>query len=365
MVHVRAKPNLEMALPATISNDDSEFDPQTSLYGPGALLCWYLTLVCVFVTWCTHPTHHFGRLRITLDVVVFALYPCLAAGHMAILTSRFGRENLPDVSKLLLPGKLRTEIETAGHFIPQSSAHAFRGSYTVAFIYVLFASFTLLLIAAGDGIVASPRRYRLLPWLLLLSNVWVLGCFCYVVSRLGLDGVFVTSFTLLIAVVYFFVMPLCVVTLGFAIITAALISCLDGLASLADRFNVPWGMFLRNFPGPGLIALAGTIWGLSVSRIPCFYWQTCLDPVFPNLGVKMSALDQILALSTGVVALLFTAHRAFWKKCWNRHLIKAAHRLGVVFKRSGLMGGDEGDFHLVNLDGHPGIGGILGRAVAR
>jgi len=354
-----------MTLPATISNDDSEFDPQTSLYGPGALLCWYLTLVCVLVTWCTHPTHHFGRLRITLDVVVFALYPCLAAGHMAILTSRFGREDLPDVSTLLLPGWLRSEIETAGHFIPQSTAHAFRGSYTVAFIYALLASFTLLLIAASDGIVVSPRRYRLLPWLLLLSNVWVLGCFCYVVSRVGLYGVFISSFTLMIVEVYFFAMLLCVVTLGFAIITAALLSCLDGLAGLADRFNVPWGVFLRNFPGPGLIALAGTIWGLLVSRIPSVYWQTCLNPVFPNLEVKMSALDQILALSTGVIAFLFTAHRAFWRKRWNRHLVTAAHRLGFVFKRSGSMGGGDGDFYLVNLGGHPGMGGILGRAVAR
>jgi len=66
---------------------------ETTLHGPGALACWYLTFLRILITWKFHPSNNLHQLKITLDVILFALYACLAAGRTAMQITRFGRNS--------------------------------------------------------------------------------------------------------------------------------------------------------------------------------------------------------------------------------------------------------------------------------
>ncbi|KAK0750199.1 hypothetical protein B0T18DRAFT_445870 [Schizothecium vesticola] len=83
-----------MEPPSAAPQDSPPYDTQLSFYGPGALACWYLALLCALLTWALHATDRFTHLKLTPDIAFYALYACLAAGHMAVQISRFSDDDI-------------------------------------------------------------------------------------------------------------------------------------------------------------------------------------------------------------------------------------------------------------------------------
>ncbi|ETI24416.1 hypothetical protein G647_03785 [Cladophialophora carrionii CBS 160.54] len=70
----------------------------SSLYGPGTIACWYLTILSVLVSWTLHPRKRTSG-SIDVDLVAILTLPTVAAGHLISQISR------------LMPGKLSRGIE--------------------------------------------------------------------------------------------------------------------------------------------------------------------------------------------------------------------------------------------------------------
>jgi hypothetical protein len=63
--------------------DSSRYQLVSSLYGPGTVVCWYLTWVSVQVSWITHPKK--GTFdSIDPDFIAVLTLPTVAAGHRGI-----------------------------------------------------------------------------------------------------------------------------------------------------------------------------------------------------------------------------------------------------------------------------------------
>lgn len=53
----------------------------SSLYGPGTVACWYLTILSVFVSWTLHPKKRKSG-SIDVDLIALLTLPAVAAGHL-------------------------------------------------------------------------------------------------------------------------------------------------------------------------------------------------------------------------------------------------------------------------------------------
>lgn len=309
-----------------------EFDPQTSLYGPGALSCWYHTLLCVLITWTTHPTHSFNHLGITPDLVVFALYPCIAAGHLALQTSRFHRDHLPPLLPMLDAQGPENTLDPNDEAL-KAAAASFCGSFHVTALFATFAMCTLSKITRMDdriqdfklhqlsGLLTSRGRSRSkwkapLPWLLLLSGVWVSGCLGFVALSYSVLEMAV-GLVMVVGQFGLFVLGLISIPFAAVALTALLMSPIGVLTVLglgdSPRYSSVWTR--AAVVVVPLVSVA--IGGLLLYCIPSRDWSYALATILPNVGVRISALDQLLALGTGVVALLFTVWGARSRMPWK------------------------------------------------
>ena len=53
----------------------------SSLYGPGAIACWYLTVLSVIISWTLHPRKRKTG-SIDVDLIAVLTLPAVAAGHL-------------------------------------------------------------------------------------------------------------------------------------------------------------------------------------------------------------------------------------------------------------------------------------------
>lgn len=78
-------------------HEAEEYALVSSLYGPGTIACWYLTILSVLITWTVHPRKRKTG-SIDVDLVAILTLPTVAAGHLVSQISTLMREykNAPE-----------------------------------------------------------------------------------------------------------------------------------------------------------------------------------------------------------------------------------------------------------------------------
>lgn len=295
------------------------YDPQLPFYGPGALACWYLSLLCVLLTWTLHPTKSFVHLNLTPDVAFYTLYACLAAGHMAVQASRF---TPAEVAQLTGAGALWWNDVRAQDFdTTEGMSEGMKGmvvglnvSFRVGVFFFWVGGCVLAVVVGGERAwLGAPmrRRERALPWMVAGAEAWTVGCFGWVAARCGF-GTVMSAFCQ-----YTVIMGMLV---GGSVIGAWVV-CF----SMVMVFTVP-----RYLVWPEMKAFWGNAKAKGVNYkqlLGILYWTLFLLPVFilqcamavwvlyravplwgfPDLGVSMTGLDQLLGLCTGLVAVAFVS----------------------------------------------------------
>ncbi|KAK4450552.1 hypothetical protein QBC34DRAFT_402850 [Podospora aff. communis PSN243] len=341
-----------------------KFDLETALYGPGTLLGWYLTLLCVLITWIFHPSKSFPKLSLSPDVVFYSLYACIAAVHMAVLAARFETEELNALAQYWgddygqsVEGR-KAVLEKMDPVI-REMVLGIDAPFKVGmmFLWVVVVSLVGVVLAADEE--ARPRRRRLLPWVLFLSGMLMFCCFCFLATRCGpravLYGVFVGSVALgvrTLGIALFgaiwggcaYLLVSGVLFVFMAVFAGMVLVCdpatWKGLFSrehwedLAARVTVMKciGSVVAFFPlavlgvllaGLFAVTLAFLAFGIGfiIWILPWVLWGMLTEGWFNvELGVRMSAFDQILGLCTGVAAVLLTVKAVCgtkWKEIWG------------------------------------------------
>jgi len=327
------------------TSDGPPFDPEASFYGPGALTAWYLTFPCVLLTWTLHPTKHFTRLSLSADVVLYTLLASLAAGHMTVLLRHFRPDDITVFIRFLEPvSTSRTEAFEQMDPALRKMILVLFASFRVGVMFLWTTTISLLCVMDGEWPGVRPRRWRPLPWVLFISELSVFGCFCFMAARCGLGivlwGVFSYSFRcavyfFMVAVVSFITVFSCggmvcalLYILGATVIFPATL-CLVPMLGFVPRFLRPVSRssIFKELSLTGRSArrrLCTFIILLVIVPFFCYIflciaaftplitwvllrlvWGLLSELWFPDLGVRVSSFEQILSLSSGIIALLF------------------------------------------------------------
>jgi len=317
-----------------MESDEPRFDLETSLYGPGSISCWFLTLLCVLITWTSHPTKNFRRLSVTVDVVLYALYACIAAGHMTALVRNLDTDEMVALQTFFQSGSVEKTLEGLTPAL-QKTLRGIESPFRVGviFLWVALFSFICMVIMVGPGVQVRRRRRRPLPWLFCVATVWVSGCFVFLATHCGSRTVgyaalactvkLALGWLIMIPTVYLGICYCGIATMPIIFSLFAVFGFVGGLSHLLglrfkhlegclSRFSLgsgPWGLLTS--PPCGVFA-----WLMYTTMLPngrlVFGWffESVIGFWYPQVDVHMSAFDQILALCSGIVAVLFTAYSA-------------------------------------------------------
>lgn len=312
------------------------YDPQLPFYGPGALACWYLSLLCVLLTWTLHPTKSFVHLSLTPDVAFYTLYACLAAGHMAVQAARFSASELDQLRGTGALGWSDARVQY--HDVTGVMDEGMKGmvaglnvSFRVGVYFFWVGGCVLGAVAGGKrmwprGMGPVRRRERALPWMVAGAEAWTVGCFGLVAARCGfwtVVGAF-WEYTLINGIL-----------VGASALMTYLGFFISGMLYTVPRYGFWPEMreFWEEARAKGvdyrrlLVMLVIGLWVSSLGLLHAFvavwvlYWAVPLSG-FPDLGVSITGLDQILALCTGLVALAFISSSVIqarfgdWKTFW-------------------------------------------------
>ncbi|KAK0741108.1 hypothetical protein B0T18DRAFT_432289 [Schizothecium vesticola] len=125
---------------------DPPFDLESSYYGPGAMAVWYLMFLCLFIK--TGQTGHPSKkLSASPDIVIYVLYACLAAGHMAIQITHFDSDAIDQLNGFFfahfMPPNRRRILQ---EFPPelQKMVATLNASFQVGVIFLWVVTFPLL-----------------------------------------------------------------------------------------------------------------------------------------------------------------------------------------------------------------------------
>jgi len=322
----------------TNSTPEPGFDLETSFYGPGSLSAWYLTILCVGINWIVHPTKKFSKLSLSADLVVCALYACLAAGHMTFLLQHFDQQEMATVGRFL--GYLATfrplEWEPTDAAF-KTKMEALNAPFRVGSAFFVMSGLTLIGIFRMEEPDLRQKPQKILPWVLFVAQAWVFGCLCFVAARCGLGAVLLAvGFSSMATTV---LLACAITTPGGVVVLVAVILfvAIGGLVVAFWQLVIPTFEAVRNRRFKSLCkdALTGGNIGLFVFLTFVWAWisgsgvlylwvmpevvSTPIKALYPDLGVKMSAFDQILSLGAGIIALLFTVYacRNFFRDTFN------------------------------------------------
>lgn len=167
------------------------YERASSFYGPGAVGCWYLTLLSCLVTWTLSPK---GRLRDSIDINLVAVltYPAVAAGDVILRMHKMsGLDDKTEVVKSLTAPLWTTclfaKIGFLPLFISGLQAHKRR-----AHILCILWNFNVTIFAIGSDYSVSHTDDGNAIFLDKLPfhsvNVMIAGCIA-IVTAYGLQAV--------------------------------------------------------------------------------------------------------------------------------------------------------------------------------
>jgi len=161
------------------ANEEPSYWLESSYYGPGALLGWYLTFASIIINWIWHPTARFAKLKASNEIIAFLTYPCLAAGHLVRQIALFEPRNRPLIQfDFYLPDLLwHDEVTNDDPIAPslRNTISAINAPFRICIIAITITSIVLLEIASSPSI-SRPRRTKPLPWAFLLAHLCILTC---------------------------------------------------------------------------------------------------------------------------------------------------------------------------------------------
>lgn len=98
---------------------EDRYDLVSSLYGPGAVGCWYLTLLSCFVSWLAHPLKNSSG-SIDPDFIATLTFPAVAAGHLIVQTHNFpnfGDAGTNQAQLIKLAASLEASLNVTENFL--------------------------------------------------------------------------------------------------------------------------------------------------------------------------------------------------------------------------------------------------------
>lgn len=310
------KTPLQIALPPP---PPAAYDPQLPFYGPGALACWYLSLFCVLLTWTLHPTKSFVHLNLTPDVAFYTLYACLAAGHMAVQASRLSPSELDQMRGA---GALGWNDPRAQYYdVTERMDEGMKGmvaglnvSFRVGVYFFWVGGCVLGAVVGGKRMWPREmggvrRRERALPWMVAGAEAWTVGCFGWAAARCGFWTVMSAfwQYTIIMGMLVgaSVVMAWVLVFMGLMMYTVPRYSFWPEMREFWEEAR-DRGVNYRHLLVMLVIGLVAPVFLLFYGFVAFWVlsWSVPLSG-FPDLGVSMTGLDQILALCTGLVALAF------------------------------------------------------------
>lgn len=94
-----------MASTTATSIADDNLSLVSGFYGPGATICWYLTMMSCFVSWTMHPKRRTSG-SIDPDFIAVLTFPIVAAAHLIFQLSSFPK-SISSIATPVEPGILR------------------------------------------------------------------------------------------------------------------------------------------------------------------------------------------------------------------------------------------------------------------
>ncbi|KAK4164125.1 hypothetical protein QBC43DRAFT_353823 [Cladorrhinum sp. PSN259] len=258
---------------------------ELSFYGPGALWCWYLTILSVIIA-PSSPTRPPGSMpKPTFDIICCLLFPCLAAGHLAIQTSRLDPESVGDINQSLwLLNRGGAELVQNMDGNTSQAILALNASLRVCMAFVSGAS-ALLIFRFWASWSLGFRigvRHPLLLFVGAVPYIWVLSCIAYLGFKWSAIGIAWVLLGLHLLVTY-----------------KLLLCCLE-IGALGY-----WVLFVRRYWFCFLAVPLTLYWGWSM-------WDDRFI-FFPDVQVEISALDQIFPFLTGIIAITFSVGKRLLK----------------------------------------------------
>lgn len=337
---------------ASTHDTEPSYSLESSFYGPGALSCWYLTVITarVITPLLSNPSSSSSSSEkrstfvSTLEHVASILYPCLSAGHLARQISLFEKNDIAkfadSVASLSFGGA--RELEIANPDLDPATVKAITGlnaPLRVCAIFLLIwalASVIPLIKVDGDKQPTEdgqplpegyeqPRASRPpLGWRILdqIPHVWVIGCILYLVHKCrqsdiaaamtAMFGVYILHALLCLSFHCFFIW---INVKTFLTSPDAWLGPLrrsaeprktvikDSNRSLPGRYY-PENLTFHSLLVVTVFIVYGTVVLGFAAAAGYTFWVFRFD-YFPDVGVSMSSLDQILALVTGVFTIIF------------------------------------------------------------
>jgi hypothetical protein len=128
----------------------------SSLYGPGTMICWYLTVLAVLISWTMHPRKRKSG-SIDVDLVAVCTLPAVAAGHIAWQLRRLAAQNI------------RTEVRRKDDLQYAQTLAAIEAPFNVTETFLVISTYLLLV---ARSLVCIRRAIFVATMQLLCCSVY-------------------------------------------------------------------------------------------------------------------------------------------------------------------------------------------------
>ena len=259
---------------STSATQSDEYDFVSSFYGPGAVVCWYLTVLACLISFSLHPRKR-SRDSITIDLIAVLTFPAVAAADLITQGRSYPRE---------------------GATLAQNAA-SIRASLSVTEVFSAIDAFLLLLAV----------NFRCMRRMCLLGTVGLFcaSADCYVlfspskrpVSVQNLDTVFSFSF-------------------GIILYTSVLllVFCVNSALANYSKPEAKWPSIIILILGI-FVAFATPLFSGVMMGLPSQFWPLIRTAAYriahgliPTSNTSIKELDQAVALLAGASVLGFTLY---------------------------------------------------------
>jgi len=287
----------------------SRYELVDSLYGPGTIGAWLLTLCAVLISW-TVNTSSRRKDTISMDFIAMLLLPIVAASHLI-------------VQIMQLPTSV-VETITSQDFEMQKHAFALEAPLNICETFSFVA--LVAAVCCGPWWNSGPKWKRLCLVVVIGLMSWATENIMFAMATMR--GVHIRDANLTRPYL-FLVIPTVAITWGFLVLCVAvggIVWVFIGVdtrgqsnakdierSTLAIRMITQVTLFYL----PAAFVLSTV--GLSTSKTNYHTQTEGRIFLIPRSDSSMSSLDQILALTGGILVLLVAIHSAYCSRVAKGH----------------------------------------------
>ncbi|KAK4189576.1 hypothetical protein QBC35DRAFT_493046 [Podospora australis] len=341
------------------SDDEPGYSLETSFYGPGALACWYLTILTARIITpllVSSQRPNTSTVLASFELIASILFPVFAAGHLAWQISLFAKEDISSLTGnlvLLYDGGAKKLEEVIEPSLSPKAIKAIVGinapfRICIAFLLIWVLSHLIMPLYTQSDQEAAPFLTSTdepsSRWIThVVPTGWVVCCMIYMAVRCEFaDASFLTTIFLAVyglCLHSFSAWLLCLGIRGLYGLYSPLDNMKRCINLYLDRETDQWDWATRR-PRPWLghrtrevvFVVAGLLlhgaymcgFGMMLGYLLWtfrFLW-------FPDVGVGLLALDQLFALATGIITIMYTTKDLIYKKWQGLPLLPSSLRNG-------------------------------------